>query len=818
MLPEHLVSNADALARFEREAKAVAALNHPNILGIYDFLREGDVVFAVMELLEGESLRERLTQGPLPPRKAIELAVQMAHGLAAAHEKGVIHRDLKPDNLWITKDGRLKILDFGLAKQVVAPGGTSGPLQETLPLAKLATETGVILGTVGYMSPEQVRGETLDPRSDIFAFGVVLWEMLAGRRPFEGPSGVETLHAILRNDAPPLPGQVNAPPGVERLLSHCLEKLRDARFHSANDLAFSLETLLAAPSGALSGSLPAATYEHSSLWNRLSPLWVWAGLAIGVASATFLLGRRTARKHEPPGFQALLKQPETYTTAVVAPGGRSILFTLLNPDGRRDLMAQDLDVARPRSLGIGGYEILGASPKGVLALLRYSHATQPWGMMATAPPEGGAPRDVADGVATMAWHPDGIRQALIVNRPDLAAQLIEFPAGKEVYRVPYGHGMEERLAFSPDGNTLAFIEGVGSMNDQLHLLDLSGKNSRAFSIPGISSCLWTGAGLFILLKTSDQQAVVGRLDPRNGSVETLARIPGPLEFLGTFPDGDLLVGTGTTQGQLHWERNGLALRVDDITGMHIDDMDGIGDRLVFSRGNQEIWMLDGGSREPTLLGSGQFGFLSPEGDSIVARILTEEKGLEVAIYPVGQGQSMRIPGIFANPFAYLLPGGKKLVVSDRVPNGDHQLRIMTLDGTVEKEFGAFRMRGKPSPDGKVALVFRGEGRELRSYLQPLQGGEPKPLEFQSSRNRVIGWLKDSSGFYWGSNSPQLSYEVHLFDLKSGKDRLWKVLTATSAKGTLGIQQVQVSSDGQTYAYHLTQRVPAMLYRLKVPAG
>ena len=197
VLPEHLAQSPEALARFEREAKAVAALNHPNILGLHDIGQHEGLVYAVMELLEGESLRARLDQGPVPPRKARELAIQMAQGLAAAHEKGVVHRDLKPDNLWITKDGRLKILDFGLAKQFQA-FGTSGQTETPTQDFRLETAEGTLLGTVGYMRPEQVRGEPADQRSDIFSFGVVLFEMLTGRKAFACDTASETLAAILR--------------------------------------------------------------------------------------------------------------------------------------------------------------------------------------------------------------------------------------------------------------------------------------------------------------------------------------------------------------------------------------------------------------------------------------------------------------------------------------------------------------------------------------------------------------------------------------------------------------------------------------------
>jgi len=243
VLPEHLAADPEVLARFEREAKAVAALNHPGILAIFDVGRQGETAFMVMELLEGESLRSRLQAGALSWQRATELAIEMARGLAAAHGKGLIHRDLKPENLWVTLDGHLKILDFGLAKQVLAaaPGAVS-----LLPTEGLGTGTrlGQLMGTFGYMSPEQARGEPVGPASDLFALGAVLYEMLSGRKAFARDTVADTLAAVLQEEPPALDRlQAGLPPGLTRIIRHCLEKRPEARFQSMRDLAFALEAL-----------------------------------------------------------------------------------------------------------------------------------------------------------------------------------------------------------------------------------------------------------------------------------------------------------------------------------------------------------------------------------------------------------------------------------------------------------------------------------------------------------------------------------------------------------------------------------------------
>jgi len=274
VLPPHLAANPGALARFEREARAVAALSHPNILAIHDFGSDQGVSYAVTELLEGETLRDRLERSPLGWRRAAEMAVALAEGLAAAHAKQITHRDLKPANIFLTSDGRVKILDFGLARSDPAPGdqdATAGP----------ETEPGTILGTVGYMSPEQVRGSPADPRSDIFSFGCVLYEMVTGQQAFARPTGPETMAAILNEDPPPAAGSgKEIPAELERIVTHCLEKNPPQRFQSARDLAFALQALRA-PAAAPSAR-PAAPR-----WSRRA-VWAAAAVVVLAALAAFL--------------------------------------------------------------------------------------------------------------------------------------------------------------------------------------------------------------------------------------------------------------------------------------------------------------------------------------------------------------------------------------------------------------------------------------------------------------------------------------------------------------------------------------------------
>jgi serine/threonine protein kinase/Tol biopolymer transport system component len=282
VLPSFVSQDPDRLRRFEQEAQAAAALNHPNILAVHRFgVFEGSS-YLVSELLEGSTLRQLLQNGPIPVRKAVDYGVQIAHGLAAAHEKGIVHRDLKPENLFVTKDGRVKILDFGLAKLT-----QHQPESESNAATLAATDPGMVMGTAGYMSPEQVRGKTVDHRTDIFAFGAILYEMLAGKRAFHRNTSAETMTAIL-NEEPPSISQIvqTAPPGLQRVIHRCLEKTPEQRFHSASDLAFALEAL------SDSGSAPVAALPQGS---RSRWFWVAPSSLAAVLIASLIVWWRIPR-------------------------------------------------------------------------------------------------------------------------------------------------------------------------------------------------------------------------------------------------------------------------------------------------------------------------------------------------------------------------------------------------------------------------------------------------------------------------------------------------------------------------------------------
>ena len=290
VLPTTVSTDPDRLRRFEQEACAASALNHPNTLIVHDIGAHDDTTYVVSELLEGETLRKRISGTPLAQRRAIDYGLQIANGLAAAHAKGIIHRDLKPDNVFVTNDGRVKILDFGLAKLTQLDGDQAA--QTDIPTRRVDTDPGFVMGTVGYMSPEQLKGRSADQRSDIFSFGAILYEMLSGRRAFHGESTAETMSAILREDPPELSEtNHNVSPALERLVNHCLDKNPEERFHSSRDLAFALESL--------SGSVPISTHPapipalaSREMKRRELIAWILAALALLTTVVLFIADLR----------------------------------------------------------------------------------------------------------------------------------------------------------------------------------------------------------------------------------------------------------------------------------------------------------------------------------------------------------------------------------------------------------------------------------------------------------------------------------------------------------------------------------------------
>ncbi len=536
VLPAAFAADPERMRRFELEAHAAGGLSHPNIVVVHDTgVHEGSP-YIVSELLLGETLRERLERGPVPVRRAIEYAVQIARGLSAAHQKGIAHRDLKPENVYLTDDGRLKILDFGLAKPVHALAAQAGAGLATTVIQ--ATEPGMVFGTVGYMSPEQVRGVPADHRSDVFSLGLILYEMISGRRAFHGESSVETMNAILKDDLPEFSTPDRpVPPGLDRVVRHCVEKAPEDRFQTARDLAFALE--------ALSGlsEVPEASLrrrKRSARWRTAAVLA--AGIVLGAAMGAWLLRRPPA---EPPAFRYLTYSGHDYSPAA-SPDGRFVAFTS-ERDGTPRIWLKQLPGGEEQPLTSGPDDFPRFSPDGSLVLFARTEgaATSLYRIGVL----GGEPRRVVDNASEGDWSPDGQRIAFVRPRQGTDGRLVSILGtveadGSDVREIAtFPDRNLARLRWSPGGGTLAVMElGTGS-NRPVWLVSADGKDKQELPTTRvISSFAWINGGREVLY-FENESALEGGLGVSAGTAKVIRRgVPfGSIETLSWSPSSSMVL-------------------------------------------------------------------------------------------------------------------------------------------------------------------------------------------------------------------------------------------------------------------------------------
>jgi Tol biopolymer transport system component len=506
VLPPSFAADPDRLRRFEQEARAAGALNHPNILAVYDFGEHEGSAYEVTELLEGRTLREQMGGRALPVRKAVDYAAQIARGLAAAHEKGIVHRDLKPENVFVTKDGRVKILDFGLAK-LTRPELPGTSLTD---VPALATEPGVVLGTIGYMSPEQVRGLAADHRSDIFSFGAIFYEMLAGERAFRGDSAVETMSAILREEPAEFSeGSAKIPPGPARVVRHCLEKDPLARFQSIRDVAFDLETLSGVSGPAVAVPAAALAPTRRTPWGRLA-LLALAALALGFVLGTF---RKTAPSPSSVRVHRLTDFPGLEESPALSPDGKSVAFAAYVGDKRQIWVRL---IARGAPLQITRDDVDHQAPRWApdgASLLYYSPPAEgePQGTVWEIPALGGSPRRIASSIGGADISHDGQKIALfrfLNGRIELVVSARDGGAPKVIAQLPLGfYYLSPR--WSPDDRSIAYQSGYVFAHDVFVVPVEEGK-PRKITREGrlLSGFCWSADGSGIMYSSARGSTVL----------------------------------------------------------------------------------------------------------------------------------------------------------------------------------------------------------------------------------------------------------------------------------------------------------------------
>jgi len=772
ILPAAFSDDAHCLDRFEREARILSTLNHPNLLSIYDVGSQDSIHYLVSELLDGEILRHRIQEGKIPGRKALDYAVQIAKGLAAAHEKGIVHRDLKPDNIFVTADGRIKILDFGLAKQNV-----SGDSEKTASRDSL-TEQGTVMGTVGYMSPEQVRGNPADSRSDIFSFGAIFYEMLTGTRAFKGNSSVETMHAILREDPPETPttdGKIS--PGTDRVMRRCLEKTSNERFQSARDLAFALEGLSGTSRTDTLAESPHLEPKRYS-WERNWKLWAFAAAVLLMALlATLWLRQPTRAATEflqltnDSHSKGRLGWPPPVASSALFTDGSRLYFTVEASLGAGPTPAQvsvNGGETAPFHLPLpyAGIQLMGISPDGSELLMQGFNGAEVEVPEWIVPVTGGSPRRLDDlMVHDAAWSPDKRLVAFAASD-----SLFLLDSNNEKRKIFTASGIVLWPRWSPDGERLRFtVEDSSTASSALWEIRADGRGAHlllpGWNKPSIECCgEWSRDGRYYVFQTgtfahSDIWAVA---DGFFGMSRPIQLTAGPLSFSSPSPslDGKWLYAVGA---QYRYE----TIRLDPSSGQitSLTSMPSL-DSLDYSRDGKWLayvsypdgilWRsrADGSDRlqltyPPIMAAAPQW---SPDGTQIAFSrirvgepwqidIVPAEGGTPQSVFPEarnqssptwsGDGQSLifgRLPW---------LESGKNLPV--RLEKVDlHSHKLSEIPGSEDM------LTPSVSPDGKfLSALHTAAAPQLWIY----DFGSAKWSDLNSTTGYRPVWTRDSKALY-----------------------------------------------------------------------
>jgi len=802
VLPASVASDPDRLRRFEQEAQAAGGLNHPNITAVHDFGSLNGSPYIVTELLEGETLRSRLGAGPLPPRKAIDYAIQIARGLAAAHEKGIVHRDLKPENLFLTNDGRVKILDFGLAK--LKPETGSGTQTDM----KTATEPGVVLGTMGYMAPEQVRGKPADRRSDLFAFGTILYEMLSGQRAFRGDTAADTITAILTKEPPDL-SQANKDihPGLDRIVRHCLEKNPEERFESARDVAFDLEALssVSAPTGAV--DVEAARPRR--VWRAPAAIAAALGLAAGLAVG-LAYGKRIGYV-PPPNYQQLTFRRGELYSARFAPDGQTVVYAAAWDGKPVEVFATRTDRPESRTFGLAGAAVASVSRAGEMLVFLDRHPEEAFirtGTLAQVSVSGGvAPREITTDVQWADWAPDGSSYA-IVHDVQGRSQL-EYPAGKVLYQTT---GWISHPRVSPDGDMVAFLDHPIRRDDGgwVSVVDRAGKKRNLAGIfSTVQGLAWSPRGevWFTGTKVGGNRAIHA-VPLSGGSERLLARVTESLTLQDIAKDGRALVShdvirigaLGRASGEtkerdlswLDWSTT-FDITKDGKTLLFAETGEGAGPAYsCFIRGT------DGSP--PVRLGDGVGLEISPDARWVVATTPRDETP-KLWLYPTGPGEKkvLSTGNLSIGPSGEFLPDGRRIVFTANEPSHGTRLFLIDVAGGSPRPITPEGYRLIPrsiSPDGKRVIVL---GPDRKRYFYPLEGGEPQPIPGLLPDETPWGWSGDGRFLYVGRRR-EIPARVSKLDVQTGKREPWRELMPADGAGIVNISPVLATPDGSGYVY------------------
>jgi Tol biopolymer transport system component len=809
VLPAELASDADRRSRFEREARAASGLSHPNILTIYDIGSMDSTVYIAAELVEGGTLKDLVASGPLATKKMLDLATQIAEGLAAAHAAGIVHRDLKPANVMVSKHGYAKILDFGLAKLVTPESHEVSALQTA---AGDATRPGMVMGTAGYMSPEQAAGRAVDFRSDQFSFGSMLYEMATGQRAFERGTSAETLTAIIREEPAPV-AQLNprVPAPVRWIVERCLAKEPEERFGTTKDLARDLaavrDHLSEAPVTAeLSGATVAAVRRRRFPWAAVGAALVVAAL---IGFGAFTAGRKAGHT-PPPSFRQLTFQRGQVLSARFAPDGQTVVYSAMWEGRPAEIFVARLDSPESRPFGLKRADVLAISSSGELAVSlnqAWAGAFERSGMLARIGiTGGGTPREIQEDVQGASWTPDG--KGFAVIRDVAGRSRIESPIGKVLYQTG---GWLSDVRVSPKGDRVAFLEHPARGDDggSVSIVDLSGEKTGLtgeFATEGGLAWSPDGREVWFTAAQVGGNRALWAVTP-SGSQRLLMRVTGNLTLQDVSPDGKVLIAHDTLRSGILGEAPG-ADKEKDLSWLDWSNVNALtpdGRRVVFSESGEGggpgystyLRSLDGSP--PVRLGDGTGYAISPDGNW-VASIVGLTTGGRLVLLPTGAGQPTPLPteGLHAAG-ANFLPDGKHLLLTAAEKGHGMRLFLIPVTGGKPRAISPEGYRAVPgtiSPDGRVVAVT---GPDRKISLYPLEGGEPAPIAGLADLELPLGWTQDGRALYVYKRG-EYPARVFRLDPATGKREFFKELTPPDPAGINTISPPQITPDGKAYVY------------------